>query len=97
MTIVDRDVRGREDLEAGAAGLERELGRLVPAADPDSMARAMLETFRDPTGARQRGLRARADVERRFSLASMVQGYGELYERLLAQAAARGALEHRLT
>lgn len=72
-------------------------GRLVPAADPDSMARAMLEGFRDPAGARQRGRRARADVESRFSLASMVQGYGELYERLLAQAAARGALEHRLT
>lgn len=71
-------------------------GRLVPAADPDSMAAAMLEGFRDPAAARRRGELARADVERRFSLASMVQRYGELYERLLAQAAARGALEHRL-
>lgn len=71
-------------------------GRLVPAADPDSMASAMLEGFRDPAAARRRGQLARADVERRFSLASMVQRYGELYERLLAQAAARGALEQRL-
>jgi hypothetical protein len=36
-------------------------------------------------------------VERRFSLDGMVAAYGDLYDRLLAQAAARGALQHRFT
>lgn len=37
MTLEDRDVRGREDFEAGPAGVERELGRLVPAAIPPGL------------------------------------------------------------
>lgn len=37
MTIEGRDVRGREDLEAGAAGVGRELGRLVPASIPPGL------------------------------------------------------------
>ena len=72
-------------------------GRLVPAGDPDAMAQALLADFRDPAAARQRGRRARREADQRFSLDAMVAGYGELYERLLAQAEARGALHHRFT
>lgn len=76
---------------------EGRTGRLVPARDVDAMARALLDDFRDPVAARARGARARAEVERRFSLASMVTAYGTLYDQSLARAAARGALQHRYT
>lgn len=72
-------------------------GRLVPAGDPDTMARAMLDDFLAPDAARRRGRAARTEAERRFSLDAMVKAYADLYERLLAQSGARGALEHRFT
>src|SRR5262249_3104801 len=73
---------------------EGRTGRLIPSADVDAMAAAMLDDWRQPDAARERGRRARADVERRFSLDAMVAAYAGLYERLLEQAAARGALRH---
>jgi sugar transferase (PEP-CTERM/EpsH1 system associated) len=72
-------------------------GRLVPPREVDTLARALLDDFLDPASARQRGQRARADVERRFSLDGMVAAYGDLYERLLARAAGRGTLRQRTT
>ncbi len=72
-------------------------GRLAPSRDVDTMARALLDDFRAPELARERGRRARLDVERRFTLDGMVAAYGDLYEQLLAQAAARGAFQHRFT
>lgn len=72
-------------------------GRLVPPRDVDTMARTMLDDFLDPRSAHQRGQRARAEVEQRFSLDAMVAAYGDLYERLLTQAAGRGALQQRYT
>ncbi len=72
-------------------------GRLVPARDVDTLARALVDDFRDPEQARLLGRRARAEVERRFSLDSMVGAYADLYDRLLTQAAARGALRHHFT
>lgn len=72
-------------------------GRLVPPRDVDTMARALLDDFRQPDAARERARRARAEVERRFSLDAMVHAYAELYDRLLARAGASGALHHRFT
>jgi len=68
-------------------------GRLVPAGDVDALARAMLDDLSDVARARQRGAAARQAVQRRFSLEGMVASYGDLYERLLTKAAARGALQ----
>jgi hypothetical protein len=42
VTLEDRDVRGREDFEAGAAGVERGLGRLVPAVIPPGLRQRVL-------------------------------------------------------
>ena len=70
-------------------------GRLVPPRNVDTMAEAILDDWQHPDNACERGRRARADVERRFSLDAMVDAYAELYDRLLARAAARGALHHR--
>lgn len=68
-------------------------GTLVPSGHVDAMATALLEDLAQPQLARQRGEAARSAVQRRFSLDSMVAAYGDLYERLLTQAAERGALQ----
>jgi sugar transferase (PEP-CTERM/EpsH1 system associated) len=90
LPIVATQVGGNVELLSDPA-----TGRLVPAQDVDTMARALLDDFEHPQAARERGQRARADVEARFSLDGMVAAYGDVYERLLAQAAARGAIEPR--
>jgi len=68
-------------------------GTLVAAGDVDALARAMLDDWINPVRARQRGAAARQMAVRRFSLDAMVAAYGDLYERLLTTAAARGALQ----
>lgn len=68
-------------------------GRLTPSGDVDAMARAMLDAYVAPSAAQSRGIAARAAVLRRFSLDSMVGSYAQMYERLLSQAAERGALQ----
>ena len=70
-------------------------GRLVPAQDPEAMARALLDDFEGRSAAAQRGAAARRSVERKFSLDQMVAAYGDLYERLLERAASRGAAQAR--
>jgi len=88
LPIVATDVGGNRDLlEPGLTGT------LVPSGDVDALARALLDDVNDPAAARQRGRNARAAAQRRFSLDGMVAAYGDLYERLLTQAAGRGALQ----
>ena len=92
LPVVATEVGGNTELLADGV-----TGRLVPARDADTMARVLVEDFREPGVARERGRRARLEVERRFTLDGMVTAYTDLYDRLLAQAAARGALQHRFT
>ncbi|WP_297529803.1 TIGR03088 family PEP-CTERM/XrtA system glycosyltransferase [Thiohalobacter sp.] len=67
-----------------------ETGRLVPAQDPEAMARA-LHAFRDATVRRRMGAAGRARAEAAFSLAVMVNRYLEVYDRQCgASAAANG-------
>ena len=89
-------------LEAMAAGLpvvatrvgangelvgEGVTGRLVPAADSDALARAMVDYFKDPSMARQHGRAGRQVVERSFSLERMVEEYHRLYSALIRPGA----------
>jgi sugar transferase (PEP-CTERM/EpsH1 system associated) len=60
-------------------------GRLVPRADPDALAREILEYLADPALTRRHGRAGRQIVERRFSLDRMVADYEALYRRLLAE------------
>jgi len=55
-------------------------GKLVPATNPDAMAKAILTYFSDPTIARQHARAARRAVEDKFDLKKMVSKYGEVYE-----------------
>jgi sugar transferase (PEP-CTERM/EpsH1 system associated) len=92
LPVIATNVGGNAELLADGV-----TGRLVPPCDADTMARALLHDFRTPELAQERGRRARLEVERRFTLDGMVAAYGDLYDRLLAQAAARGALQHHFT
>jgi glycosyltransferase involved in cell wall biosynthesis len=75
-------VGGNADLvEQGATGL------LVPPADVEAMARALVHLADDPAQAVAMGRAGRAAVEARFSLQAMVSAYQSLYDGALAAAA----------
>jgi glycosyltransferase involved in cell wall biosynthesis len=63
--------------------VHNEGGLLVPPNDCDSLAAAMTELLADPTRCRQMGQSARAFVQQRFDVRTMVRGYERLFARLL--------------
>jgi sugar transferase (PEP-CTERM/EpsH1 system associated) len=91
LPITATDVGGNPELiEDGVTG------RLVPAADPERLADAMLEDFRDRRSAMRHGRAARDAAERRFSLDRMVADYCALYQRELAHAGSAATAPQRL-
>jgi len=79
LPVVATDVGGNAELiEAGRTG------GLVPAGDPDALARQLLSYARDRESARAAGRAGRTRIERQFSLEAMVERYRALYDRLLA-------------
>ena len=81
LPVVATHVGGNAELiESGMTGL------LVPPADPDALAEALLRYMRDPTLARRYAKAARRVVETRFSLTRMIADYCALYESALAAA-----------
>jgi sugar transferase (PEP-CTERM/EpsH1 system associated) len=68
-------------------------GVLVPAAQPEPLAQALLALWRNPGQAQAMGRAGRADVEARFSMQAMVGAYQGLYDRELR----RGTTEHPST
>ncbi|HEU4619932.1 MAG TPA: glycosyltransferase, partial [Gammaproteobacteria bacterium] len=61
-------------------------GRLVPPADPASLAAAIVAYAREPSARSQHGREARARVLEHFSLGKMLEHYRRLYEESLAEA-----------
>lgn len=57
-------------------------GKLVPAGDAETMARAIVAYATAPDEARAAGKAGRAEVEQRFSMESMEATYRGLYDRL---------------
>lgn len=79
LPVIATDVGGNPELvDAGASG------ELVPPADPDALARAIIRSADDPARARRQGGAGRAIVERRFSLEAMTGAYLDLYDTLAA-------------
>lgn len=77
LPVIATDVGGNGELvEAGRTG------ELVPADDPESMARQIMAYALNPEAARAAGRAGREAVERRFSLAAMTHSYRALYDRL---------------
>lgn len=58
-------------------------GRLVPAADPASLADAMVALATDPVSGKTLGENGRQLVEERYSMTAMVSRYQRLYERAI--------------
>jgi glycosyltransferase involved in cell wall biosynthesis len=80
LPVVATDVGGnRELIDDGITG------RIVPSADPERLAQAMLEDFCDRDRARGHSRAAREAAEKRFSLDRMVADYCALYQRELAR------------
>lgn len=78
LPVVATDVGGNPELvESGRTG------RLVPPADPESMADAIRAYLDDRETCVKHGCNARATVERRFSMEAMVAGYMDVYDRML--------------
>ncbi len=67
---------------------EGHTGLLVPAADPEALADAMITLARSPARARAMGQAGRQAVERKYSLAAMVRQYQDVYDRCLEAAGA---------
>ena len=61
-------------------------GTLVPAAQPDALAAAMLAYFNDRATAHRHAKAAHRVISTRFSLATMVGAYDRVYEHALAAA-----------
>ncbi|MBI5430599.1 MAG: TIGR03088 family PEP-CTERM/XrtA system glycosyltransferase [Nitrosomonadales bacterium] len=62
---------------------EGKTGFLVPSADTEAMAQALLHYVTDPDHRRTHGQAARDIIDRRFSMAAMMQGYLSVYDRVL--------------
>jgi glycosyltransferase involved in cell wall biosynthesis len=92
LPVLATAVGGNADLlRAGETGL------LVPAADPQAMAEAMVGLARDPARADAMGRAGRARVEQCFSMAAMVKTYQSVYDQLRAPLSAPIARASRPT
>ena len=80
LPVLATDVGGNADLVA-----QGRTGQIVPAADPQAMAGAMLALAKDGELARSWGREGRRQVQARFSLPAMVSAYEGIYNRLLGR------------
>lgn len=78
LPMVATDVGGNPELVCEGA-----TGTLVPPADPERMAEALRGYLADPERRQLYGRAARAEIERRFSMEAMVNGYLQVYDRVL--------------
>ena len=83
LPVIATDVGGNAELVARGHS-----GDIVPAADIDAMAAALVRMASDPERAAAMGREGRAEVERRFSLQAMVAAYQGLYDWLLERSGA---------
>ena len=81
LPVVATDVGGNADLVAhGRTGL------IVPPAQVEALAGALVQMASDPARAQAMGRAGRAEAEQRFSLRAMVETYQGVYYRLLGRA-----------
>lgn len=78
LPVIATDVGGNRDLVD-----EGRTGSIVPSADPDAMARAILALARGNGLARDMGRAGRETAEQRFSMNAMVAAYQNTYDNLL--------------
>lgn len=81
LPVVATDVGGNADLVAHGR-----TGHVVPPADVEALAGALVQMASDPARAKAMGQAGRVEAERRFSLQAMVGAYQGVYDRLLGRA-----------
>ena len=81
LPVVATDVGGNADLVVNGS-----TGQIVPPADVEALATALVRMASDPARARAMGREGRAEAERRFSMQAMVDTYQGVYDRLLGRA-----------
>jgi len=79
LPVIATDVGGNPDLVQPG-----ESGTLVPAADPETLARTLADYVTDPDRRVREGRAAREHAVARFSMEAMVRGYMDVYARVLA-------------
>ena len=81
LPVIATEVGGNPDLvQPGVTG------SLVPAADPEALAATLASYVSDPERCQREGQAARARAECDFSLAAMVRGYLQVYDKALGRA-----------
>lgn len=80
LPVLATDVGGNADLVA-----HDRTGLLSPAADVDALTAGLVQLAENPEAAIAMGHAGRAEVERRFSLQSMVDSYQGIYDRQLSR------------
>lgn len=83
LPVIATDVGGNADLVAAG-----ETGAIVPAADPETLARAIVRFAAQPEASRAMGRAGRQLVERKFSMQAMVAAYQGTYDKLLHRCGA---------
>jgi len=58
------------------------LGKLIASADPDALARALIELLGDSQRRSELAASGRAELESRYPIALMIQRHEALYQRL---------------
>ena len=89
LPVLATDVGGNADLV-----IHGETGELVPPADVQAMAAAMLRLARAPDTAARMGRAARTEAVARFSMEAMVAAYSAVYDRFLAQTESPALAAH---
>lgn len=90
LVVLEALACGRPVVATGVGGLpeavtEGVTGHLVPAGDPDALARALGGLLLDAPRREAYGRAAREDAERRFELSASVQRYAEWYRELVGR------------
>lgn len=83
LPVIATDVGGNADLVA--AGVS---GEILPAADPETMAQAIVHFAADPEASRAMGREGRRLAEEKFSMQAMVAAYQGTYDKLLHRSGA---------
>jgi len=66
--------------------IDERTGYLVPPADSDALAKAIINLLQDPKKARDMGEQGRRMVQEKFSIEKMVRSYEDIYQSLYAES-----------
>ena len=83
LPVIATAVGGNADLVAAG-----ESGEIIPAADPEAMAQAIVRFASDPQRSQEMGRAGRQLVENKFSMNAMVAAYQGTYDKLLHRSGA---------